>query len=562
MSVGNQTHGCRAAHRDACRARWPSPWWQACLSIVLLFGGLMPAHAVERVFAQAHLTLDLPPEYEFGASFGGWWLPTERASFVANEIPASVTQVLPSMDRAGLASYGMTELSRNAVRADGRDAWLIKVRQAAEGIVFDKWLLVMGTNASTVTLTASYPASRAAVFEDPMRRVLLAAHWNVAEPAGAQARTAPMLIRGGCQNLTVGGVEYLRTPAAPKPCVLQVTAGRPSSLKLEYPGAPTVVVRLKAANQVAPGMFASLLVDSVNTVSANGGNCTVDGSRSVAALNCVIGSARNERELLLSFRLDDDRVYSPGQTNVEDFFEAFGTMFNALAPTRTYVRPPPGNGAAPNAMAANASSARAPAPVTTAQPLTVFGLTVGKPFPRGLPACSKEVRGLLGTGWLAEPSRQAPLCVGATEGGLNRQPTKRIGNKTLIPVMPSDALFARELLALHEFLVGNHAFFAVLDDEKKLQGLLITSTKFDGDDVNAVIRMLTDRLKAQPEVVRKTMGSQSTGGDSVQITVPRWYWRSDSQVVRFGSPQDQPQADAVQILILTPEFARELLPNG
>ena len=168
----------------------------------------------------------------------------------------------------------------------------------------------------------------------------------------------------------------------------------------------------------------------------------------------------------------------------------------------------------------------------------------------------------VGTGWLAEPSRQAPLCVGATEGGLNRQPTKRIGNKTLIPFMPSDALFARELPALHEFLVGNHAFFAVLDDEKKLQGLLITSVLFDGDDVNAVIRMLTDRLKAQPEVVRKTMGSQSISGGPIQITVPRWYWRSDSQIVRFGAPQDQPQASAVQVLILTPEFARELLPDG
>jgi hypothetical protein len=185
---------------------------------------------------------------------------------------------------------------------------------------------------------------------------------------------------------------------------------------------------------------------------------------------------------------------------------------------------------------------------------TVFGLSIGQKFPRGLPVCPNEVRGFLGLGKSAKPKLQPTLCVGATEGGMDRQGVRRDGKYSFIPLLPSDSIFARELPALSKFMVGNHSFYAVIDEANVLQGIIITSTRIDGDNTQTVISMLTQRYNMNPADEIKTL---SAGNGQIVRTI-FWTWRMPNLVTRLGPPMGRPRASQVQILMLTPQYATEL----
>src|SRR5688572_32554290 len=61
--------------------------------------------------------------------------------------------------KSGLASRGMTLLETSDVKVDGRDAQLFRVSQAAQGIAFEKWVVIFGTANDSVFILASYPRS-------------------------------------------------------------------------------------------------------------------------------------------------------------------------------------------------------------------------------------------------------------------------------------------------------------------------------------------------------------------------------------------------------------------
>lgn len=100
----------------------------------------------------------------------------------------------------------------------------------------------------------------------------------------------------------------------------------------------------------------------------------------------------------------------------------------------------------------------------------------------------------------------------------------------------------------------------MLDEQNVLQAVVITSTTFDGDNINAVIPMLSLRFASNPTITRKSITvSGAIGTDSEVVTIPQWTWRTPQWVGRFAKPEGQPQASAVQVWLMTPDFAQEAL---
>jgi hypothetical protein len=300
---------------------------------------------------------------------------------------------------------------------------------------------------------------------------------------------------------------------------------------------------------------ASLYIASVNGRTAYGGECNfapVTKTIRAAMLRCFTIDEANRQPFEFVLNIDERREYTANQTGFTGFFDALGTAYNALQPAVPYKRPPePAPTPAAVATAPGTPSTNATAHVD--QP--VFGLRIGAPIPRGLPACSNEVRGILGTGWLAEPKPQAALCLGATEGGLNQSGNQRFGKTTIIPLLPSDAALQREFPELAEFTFGNASIMALVDDARILQGVIVTSIVMDRNERASAMAMLKRRFGAEPEEQRLSTTDKSVGGLPVQVNYSNWIWRDAKAVARLGPPLGKPQADSIQILLLAPAFA-------
>lgn len=147
------------------------------------------------------------------------------ASIMVTEIPGPIDQLRAGFTKSGLAGRGMTLLETSDVKVDGRDAQLFRVSQTAQGIAFEKWVVVFGTANDSVFILATYPESEAEVLREPMKQAVLSARWNrdavIDRFAGLPfrvAETATLKIANRISNsvlLTEGGVEGLVAPESP-----------------------------------------------------------------------------------------------------------------------------------------------------------------------------------------------------------------------------------------------------------------------------------------------------------------------------------------------------------
>lgn len=100
------------------------------------------------------------------------------ASIMVTEIPGPIDQLRAGLTKSGLAGRGMTLLETSDVKVDGRDAQLFRVSQAAQGIAFEKWVVVFGTAKDSVFILATYPESDADSLREPMKKAVLSASWK------------------------------------------------------------------------------------------------------------------------------------------------------------------------------------------------------------------------------------------------------------------------------------------------------------------------------------------------------------------------------------------------
>ena len=188
---------------------------RAIASLCLVLIALAPAHGASPV-PGTKVALEPPPGFTPETQFPGFRHAT-GASIMVTEIPGPIDKLRAGLTKSGLAGRGMTLLETSDVKVDGRDAQLFRVSQAAQGIDFEKWVVVFGTANDSVFILASYPQSEAEALREPMKQAVLSARWNrdavIDRFDGLPfrvAETAALKIASRVSNLvmfTEGGVE-------------------------------------------------------------------------------------------------------------------------------------------------------------------------------------------------------------------------------------------------------------------------------------------------------------------------------------------------------------------
>ena len=193
------------------------------LAVTLCLVLIVPAYGATLV-PGTKVALEPPPGFTPETQFPGFRNAT-GASIMVTEIPGPIDKLREGLTKSGLAGRGMTLLETSDVKVDGRDAQLFRVTQAAQGIAFEKWVVVFGTANDSVFILATYPESEAEALREPMKQAVLSARWNrdavIDRFAGLPfrvAETATLKIANVISNsvvLTEGGVQGLATPDSP-----------------------------------------------------------------------------------------------------------------------------------------------------------------------------------------------------------------------------------------------------------------------------------------------------------------------------------------------------------
>jgi len=122
----------------------------------------------------------IPPQgFTPAAHFPGYELESVGASIMVIELPASFSEVAPSLsDSAALLKRGMSFVSREDVKLKGISGALVKVTQNKDGIDYVKHLLVFGDERKAVLIVATVTQSQAHVLAEKMKASLLSATWD------------------------------------------------------------------------------------------------------------------------------------------------------------------------------------------------------------------------------------------------------------------------------------------------------------------------------------------------------------------------------------------------
>lgn len=134
------------------------------------------SHAAERI-PGTQVTLDPPEAFLPSSDFPGYAKEDTGASIMINEIPGPFAEVVQGMTAEAMKARGIELVSSEDVEVGGVKGKLLHTRQQAHGEVYEKWLLVFGTDKS-VMIHGTAPQDEFAKISDPLRASLLAARWE------------------------------------------------------------------------------------------------------------------------------------------------------------------------------------------------------------------------------------------------------------------------------------------------------------------------------------------------------------------------------------------------
>ena len=136
------------------------------------------AHPPGRPARVAGTRVSLVPPAGFTPSerFPGYVLEAEGASIIVTEFPFPLAEGLPALsDPEKLKTKAMTLLSKESVLAACAPSVLFGFRQVVSGAEFLKWVLLIGDEAGTVVVTATFPAASEGRLSAPLKRSVLTA---------------------------------------------------------------------------------------------------------------------------------------------------------------------------------------------------------------------------------------------------------------------------------------------------------------------------------------------------------------------------------------------------
>lgn len=148
----------------------------AGLILAVLSMGLAAADPVR--VPGTKVSLQPPPGFSPADKFPGFQRAELQASIMVTELPAPAADMMKAMTKEGLASRGMTLLSSQTEKVDGRDALLLHVAQTAAGTEYLKWLLVTGDAETSLLIAGIFPKSTEAELGAAIRGSVLTASFK------------------------------------------------------------------------------------------------------------------------------------------------------------------------------------------------------------------------------------------------------------------------------------------------------------------------------------------------------------------------------------------------
>jgi hypothetical protein len=127
------------------------------------------------VFPEVGLAIPQPDGFTKAKSFYGFEQAATNSSIVLTKIPGPYSQVTGGFNKAGLATRGISLLSKQNVKIENQSGLLLNVAQSAYGQKFLKWILVFGDEQNTRIVTATFPNKNANQLGAQLKKVVLAA---------------------------------------------------------------------------------------------------------------------------------------------------------------------------------------------------------------------------------------------------------------------------------------------------------------------------------------------------------------------------------------------------
>ncbi|WP_341224981.1 PsbP-related protein [uncultured Arcticibacterium sp.] len=123
------------------------------------FGQVLPTEKSENhVQIEGTNIFMIPPtEFESSSNFKGFAKPLDQTSMImAIEIPGPYAEITKGFDSEGLKARGMELKSKKSIKVNKFDGLLIKLDQAANGMIFSKLLLIYGNETQTTFINGVY----------------------------------------------------------------------------------------------------------------------------------------------------------------------------------------------------------------------------------------------------------------------------------------------------------------------------------------------------------------------------------------------------------------------
>jgi hypothetical protein len=125
-------------------------------------------------FPEVGLAIPQPSGFTKATSFNGFEQADTKSSVMLSKIPGPFAAVTKGFDKSTLASRGIDLISKQSVKIDNQQGFLLKVSQSAYGQKFLKWILVFGNEQDTKIVTATFPIDGAPKLSDRLKQVILA----------------------------------------------------------------------------------------------------------------------------------------------------------------------------------------------------------------------------------------------------------------------------------------------------------------------------------------------------------------------------------------------------
>ncbi|WP_375771447.1 hypothetical protein NR798_11245 [Archangium gephyra] len=138
-----------------------------------------------------HVWLPRPDGFVETSQFPGLGDPHSGAVIAVTELPDPYPALARGLTAEQLAPQGIRLLSREPLRAGVHEGTLLHVEQEQRGILFDKWMAVLGDARGSVMVVASCRAERASELSSRLRTLVMAARW---EPEAEQPELPPFLL--------------------------------------------------------------------------------------------------------------------------------------------------------------------------------------------------------------------------------------------------------------------------------------------------------------------------------------------------------------------------------